>query len=180
MRRVFFRLAIVLFTGLFSKGAGATPDFPLILKSRFNIATDPVLMCTLCHRNQSGGRDSVEQPFGITLMEHGLTSFDGAGLERILTEMEANGDDSDDDLVGDIAELKAGTDPNVNDITGKAGERARHGCYCSTPGGGAPRSPVGGPWLTALLICAWRIRRSAAGSTMRAARAEASVSSAWP
>jgi hypothetical protein len=162
MRRVFFRLSVVLFAMLFSKGARATPDFPLILRSRFNIATDPALMCTLCHRSAIGGAGMVTKPFGITLMKHGLMAFDSAGFSRILTEMETNGDDSDGDGVGDIAELKAGTDPNVNDVTGEAGEQPRYGCFCNTPRGGAHRSTTGGPWLTALLFCAWRVRSSSA------------------
>jgi len=126
----------------------------------FKIATDASQMCTFCHRSLSGGPMSVSKPFGLTLMKYGLTPYGPAALIRILAEMEANGDDSDGDLAGDIVELRAGTDPNVNDITGEAFEQPRHGFYCSTPCRGAPVS-TGGAWLTVFLLCAWRIRRSA-------------------
>jgi hypothetical protein len=163
MQRVVFRLSILLFVALFSKGALATADFPDDLKARFNIATDASQMCTYCHANLNGGRETVSQPFGRTLMKHGLTKNDREGLVRILTAMEASGDDdSDEDLVGDIAELRAGTDPNVNDITGEGPEQRRYGFYCSTPRGGAPLSATGWVWPTALLLCAWRIRGSSA------------------
>jgi hypothetical protein len=120
-------------------------------------------MCTYCHQDLNGGPRTVSQPFGKTLMKHGLTKYDAAGLARILTAMEASGDDdSDGDLVSDIAELRAGTDPNVNDITGEAPQQRRYGLYCSTPRGGAPLSATGWVWPTALLLFAWRIRRSSA------------------
>jgi len=162
MQPAFFRFSIALFALLFSKGALATANFPSILKARYNISTDIELMCTLCHETPRGGPKSVKQPFGITLMNRGLVAYDINGLVRILTEMEAIEPDSDGDLVGDISELKRGTDPNVNDITGEAAELPRYGWYCSTPRGGAPLSATGGVWPTALLLCAWCIRRSSA------------------
>jgi hypothetical protein len=164
MNRVFFRLSIALFAVLFSKRALATPDFPDVLKARFNIPTDASQMCTLCHQTLSGGPTTATQPFGVTLVKYGLMKFDVAGLGRILTEMETSGeDDSDGDLVGDIAELRAGTNPNVNDATGETVEQPRYGCYCSTPRGGtAPRSTTGGPCLSVLLLCAWFVRTALA------------------
>ena len=56
--------------------------------------------------------------------------------------MQVNGDDSDGDRVGDIAELLQGTDPNVPE-GGPPPEEARYGCYCSAVGGLSASSGAG-------------------------------------
>jgi hypothetical protein len=82
-------------------------------------------------------------------------------LSQVITQLEADGTDSDGDGQGDVAELRAGTNPND---TGSTPLR----CYTPPPaegeGGCAVRTttrPAGLPLAAALLIAAMMLRRRA-------------------
>ena len=65
------------------------------------------------------------------MVEHGLAPFDEAALKSALAAMESEKVDSDGDGVTDIAELKAGTDPNVGKAGTPAPLRPEYGCTIS-------------------------------------------------
>ena len=87
----------------------------------------------LCHLYLQGGLGTVVKPFGLELMTRGLTGSNGEEvLPGLLDDME-NEDppsDVDGDGVGDIDELRDGTDPNV---AGSTLEPPKYGCLSTTP-----------------------------------------------
>ncbi|WP_394829145.1 thrombospondin type 3 repeat-containing protein [Pendulispora albinea] len=91
--------------------ASATPNFPPAIQSTLQLNAAPP--CTLCHLTDSGGKGTVVTPFGRLMMQRGLVEEDETALKTALMAVEAEGKDSDGDGVGDIAELRAGTDPNT-------------------------------------------------------------------
>jgi MYXO-CTERM domain-containing protein len=110
--------------------AAANPKYPAIVFNELGLEVAP--QCTLCHRDLNGGRGTVEKPFGLDAMDHGLTGTNGADeLPGILDDMEADGTDGDKDGVGDIEELKEGTDPNV---AGSTLSPPKYGCLSTTSG----------------------------------------------
>jgi MYXO-CTERM domain-containing protein len=113
--------------------AAANPKYPAIVYNELGLDVAPA--CTLCHRDNLGGLGTVEKPFGLELMDRGLTATNGEDvLPGLLDDMEADEVDSDGDKVGDIAELKEGTDPNV---AGSTLSPPKYGCL-STASGTAP------------------------------------------
>ena len=137
MARSMLRWSVVLGVCLSSVNAFASERFPLIMREQLKLSADP--LCTICHDTLIGGKDSVKTAFGKTAMtKYSLRQLDFEGLKAVLTKMEADGVDSDGDKIGDIAELRAGTDPN--DGPGiSASEDPRYGLYCSA-------SPQRAPW----------------------------------
>lgn len=107
LRRFAFALVLAL-----PFAARASESYPSRIRSDLGLSYTP--QCTLCHRTNSGGRGTVTTPFGKTTMSpYGLGAGSTSKLDSVLQQMEADGVDSDGDGVGDIAELRAGTDPNV-------------------------------------------------------------------
>lgn len=105
------RLALLLALAL-PASALASPTYPPRIKSQLSMSVEP--QCTLCHTTNTGGRGTVTTPFGRTAMNtYGLTSNNVNLLATVLQRMEADGVDSDGDGTGDIAELRAGRNPNV-------------------------------------------------------------------
>lgn len=87
--------------------------------------------CTICHLNNEGEKGTVVKPFGIWMYEHGLRGDSTREeLNDLLDENEEKGVDSDGDKVGDIDEIRAGTDPNV---VGNTLEPPQYGCLSATP-----------------------------------------------
>jgi MYXO-CTERM domain-containing protein len=115
---------------LFVHTAAANPKYPAIVYNELGLDVAPA--CTLCHRDNLGGLGTVEKPFGLELMDRGLTATNGADeLPGLLDDMETDEVDSDGDGVGDIAELKDGTDPNV---AGSTLSPPKYGCLSTTSG----------------------------------------------
>jgi hypothetical protein len=121
-------------------------------------------LCTVCHLTLIGGRDTVTRPFGMTVMKkYGVTLLNVQGLRNALTQMAANKDDSDQDGVDDITELKAGTDPNVGEGGPAGDEGPQFGCQFAS---GAARSGLSwamGAWIAGVAVASRRrsARRSA-------------------
>src|SRR5262249_60151873 len=69
--------------------------------------------CTLGHETESGGFGTVTKPFGKSMQARGLVAQNLGSLDTALDALAAEHTDSDHDGVGDIDELKAGSDPNV-------------------------------------------------------------------
>ena len=110
--------------------AAANPKYPAIVYNHLGLDVAPA--CTLCHRDNLGGKGTVEKPFGLWMYDNGLR---GDSTEQDLTDLldqnEADEVDSDGDGVGDIAELQDGTDPNV---AGSTLSPPKYGCLSTTSG----------------------------------------------
>lgn len=107
--------------------ARASVTFPEALRQQLGLAeiagTPPG--CQLCHRDDAGGVKTAIKPLGRSLLQAGAASGSVPSLQAALASLEANGTDSDGDGQGDIAELRAGTDPNVPDaVLGEGGAAA--------------------------------------------------------
>ena len=157
MNRVALRVFFALLVLSLSRAALASDPFPAAIKAQLMLPGEPPA-CTLCHQTLIGGLMTVTKPFGRNLREkYKVTLLNVPGLQSAIMQAQANGDDSDGDGVGDIAELLQGTDPNVPE-GGIAVDEPRFGCYCSA--GPAPRASTAGgaAWLTALGLSGLRRR----------------------
>ena len=96
---------------LLAAPAWASDTFPAFIKNKYNLASLPD--CALCHTNGITGLGTVNTPFGKAARMHGLVAGDTASLNAALDAMAAENVDSDADGVTDVAELMAGTSPNV-------------------------------------------------------------------
>lgn len=130
--------------------ARATPNFPAAVASRLGLASQPD--CTLCHVGQPA-RGTVTTPFGTTLRSRGAKAYDEASVNTALDALAAEQKDSDGDGASDIAELKAGEDPNLG-----AGESAVVPAYGCATGGTPDEGAVGAGILVALTLFATRKR----------------------
>jgi hypothetical protein len=151
------RVCLALVVLSLAPPALASELYTNVIQTQLNLPEKP--LCNLCHQTVVGGPLMVTKLFGIRLRDkYGLRGADLAGLQRILMQMQASGeDDSDGDGIGDIAELLQGTDPNVPE-GGVAADEPRYGCYCSAvPAPSAP-AVAGAAWLSGLALSSWRRR----------------------
>jgi hypothetical protein len=146
-------LAAVILTAL---PLSASPSYPQALEAELELSCAPA--CTLCHDTMEGGSLTANRPVGIALRRLRLASGDPQQLLQVIAQLESNGTDSDGDGTGDVAELRAGGNPNDPD-------NAPLGCYTPPPAeeeGGcavAAGAPSGGlPLITGLLIAALMLR----------------------
>ncbi|MEP7126749.1 MAG: hypothetical protein ABJE95_37815 [Byssovorax sp.] len=139
--RWFASTAALAGTLLFAGAASASPNYPDTVKSHLSLGSAPE--CALCHSGGMTGLGTVNTLFGTTARtKYNLTPGDTALLTSVLDKMKADGVDSDGDMVGDIDELIAGTDPNVAG-GGKvvAKPDLTYGCAATVaPGGPIPSS----------------------------------------
>lgn len=104
---------LTLLCSLLASASWASSSFPPVVHSHLSLAADPA--CALCHTNGITGYGTVTTPFGLTVhVTYGAQAGNEPSLTAALDKMADAGTDSDGDGVSDIAELKAGTDPNVS------------------------------------------------------------------
>ncbi len=98
-----------------SRYAGASVEYPAEVKQFFGVTTLPAAppSCTLCHRDNNGGADTVIRPLGQTLIRLGAVKNSVPSLKAALQQLEQSGTDSDGDGTSDAAELSMGSDPNI-------------------------------------------------------------------
>lgn len=141
--------------------SAASQTYPQAVADHLNPPCFP--QCTDCHRDNVGGRKTVDKPFGLALMDLGLRFAMPQRIPELLDQLEAAGTDSDGDGVGDVAELRAGEDPNGEGAL--CGSELKYGCF-NRVAGAPPRgdAPVAGAgvMLVALALVARR-RKSAKG-----------------
>jgi hypothetical protein len=107
------RTSFSLLLFLFPQASFATPTFPSAVARDLNLAHEPG--CTLCHTGGVTQRGTVTTPVGTSLRARGLVAYDEQSLSAALGRLEADAVDSDGDGRTDVAELRAGTNPNVAD-----------------------------------------------------------------
>jgi len=128
---------------LLSVPAQAKPDFPPEIAQHVSAPIAPA--CSVCHLDGKTGGITVVTPFAMALRAHGFADS-SASLLAALDQMATDGTDSDGDGVSDVAELRAGTDPN-SPVPGAATADPTYGC--------AVASPPGRPgWTVPLLLSA--------------------------
>lgn len=92
--------------------ASASTGYPAEIAAYLGLACEP--QCTACHVDNGGGNGTVTQPFGVALMDRGLTGgSQNALLDSALDAVHAEGVDSDGDGVIDTDALAGGVDPNT-------------------------------------------------------------------
>ncbi len=153
---------------LLAAPARASSFYPGEVQSHVGAKSLPA--CTLCHKTLLGGFGTATQPFGVSVRAHGGVAQSASALDAALDKMAADGTDSDGDCVGDIAELKAGTDPNSSadnpGACGDAGPRPGGGPVSATPipeyGCAMTTSPVEegpAPFALGAALVAWVVLR---------------------
>lgn len=95
---------------LFSSRAAASPTYPGELQALLDMPCVP--QCTLCHRDNNGGRGTVVTPFGQAMRQAGLVYKRPDLIQPALDKLQQEGVDSDGDGVGDVDELRQGRNPN--------------------------------------------------------------------
>ena len=107
MRFAILLSSLVTFVAL---PAVASPTYPGTLADQLELECAPA--CVLCHNTMEGGPATANRPVGIALRRLGLMSGNPQQLLQVIAQLEANGTDSDGDGQGDVAELRAGNNPN--------------------------------------------------------------------
>jgi hypothetical protein len=108
-----FRMSVM--AALLAGSAWASSGYPGGVQSKLGLSGLPQANCQLCHQSPGGG-DTVSRVFGIAMKARGLTGGGNVtALNAALDALEAAGTDSDNDGTGDVAELRAGRNPNVRD-----------------------------------------------------------------
>ena len=140
-------LAVTAFAGCIAD-AQAKDEFPSEIE-RDVAGVSYEVPCGVCHIKGNTGGSTPIMPFALALRDRGL-SGDRVSLSTALAKLAADGTDSDGDGVGDIDELKAGTDPNSSSNADIATVQAPgYGCGGTAPHGG------GGPDAAAAFGLAW-------------------------
>ncbi len=80
--------------------SAASPTYPQAMADHLDPPCIP--QCTVCHRDNVGGRKTVDKPFGLSIMELGLRFAAPQRIPELLDQMEAEGVDSDGDGAGDV------------------------------------------------------------------------------
>jgi hypothetical protein len=145
----------------FAPPASASTTFPEALRSKLGLAqiAGPGPGCQLCHQNDEGGLKTATKPLARSLLKAGTMGASVPSLLAALDLLDSQNTDSDHDGSPDIAELQAGTDPNVAEAGTPPGEDIplpETGCAVARPAAGAG---AWAPFVAALLLLARRSRR---------------------
>jgi hypothetical protein len=136
--------------------AGASSDYPDIIKTKLGLAKAPD--CVLCHSDDKGGNGTIVTWVGLSMQDFGLQGKRPDVLDATLDRIAREEWDSDGDSLPDVEELRLGSDPN--DGPGRTDGPPRPGRGCSL--GGSPNAEGGA--MVILLALAALARRSVASA----------------
>ena len=138
--------------------AFAVPRYPGSITDYFTPHLGYTPPCGLCHIDGTTGSGSVQTPFGISMLAHGLTS-DRSTLTPALDALKTDNVDSDGDGVSDIDELMADTDPNTSSNVPLSSSDPSYGCaIASGRAGHVPCTALETAVLAALVLLRRRRR----------------------
>jgi hypothetical protein len=137
--------------------AAASETYPTNIKAKLMLdaAPGPGKGCQLCHKDDEGGTMNVDKPFGLALMRADAKGANIPSLLAAIDVLEADGEDSDGDGTPDIAELRAGSDPNVGEDGSIPMQVPLPQTGCSV----RARAGAGCAWAAALPGLLWLCRR---------------------
>ena len=138
-------------------------DFPEELQSAADMPCRPA--CTLCHADPSGGTGTVVEPFGRAMRLRGLRGKHASTIAPALAVLESDGADSDGDGMGDVAELAAGQNPNVEGDDSLCGPT--YGCFRVEPRGSLEHDALVGFFTLGVLGLLWARRARSARRAKR-------------
>jgi hypothetical protein len=158
--------AVAAVVALSPRPAAAKREFVDLIATHLTLPYEPP--CRLCHIQGTTGSGTIQTPFGVSMLAHGMTKS-GETVTPALDAMAADRTDSDGDGRPDIDELAADEDPNtaVNVPLGPGGPT--YGCAV---GPGRPASAGGAAALSAVLAMV-AIGRRRRRRTRARARAQA-------
>jgi hypothetical protein len=113
MRVAFLRCSWFLALGLLpltARDAQAKERFVDVIATHLALPYQPP--CRVCHIQGTTGPGSVQTPFGVSMLAHGLTSSQDT-VSTALDGLAADMTDSDGDGDPDIDELRKNADPNT-------------------------------------------------------------------
>jgi len=114
------------------------PRFPREVAD--DLQTEAVPGCKICHLEAKVAGFTAVTPFALSLEARGFEG--GSTLASALAQSEVDEVDSDGDGTIDVAELRAGTDPNSPFAGAPSGEDPTYGCaLAGAPNHRAPPSP---------------------------------------
>ena len=131
--------------------ARAKEEFPAVIAGDLSLPYQ--VPCSICHIKGNTGSATPITPFALSMRSRGLTGETGT-LATALSKLESDSVDSDGDGTSDVAELRAGTDPNSSANASIIDEPAPgYGC-----GGTAPQGRSA-PGAAAALTLGWLLLR---------------------
>jgi len=152
---------VLLSAALIPGSAHASATFPPAIQKYFTPPLPAEPGCTLCHRDDNGGKGTIATPFGLALLNNYVVKGNDntAALVAALAAMKADQWDSDGDGDPDVDELANGTDPNMAPIRADLPETPQLEYGCSIRTG---RHGIGTGWPVIALLggaLLWRGRR---------------------
>ena len=144
------RVKVALFSLVTSVAvsASAEPEFPGAIKEAAGIPCTPT--CLLCHTAIPGTLLNLKQPFGLTVLGHGVQPGHPESMHTVVARLREDKFDTDGDHKIDVDELAIDSNPSdphpQADICGPL-----YGCGAHlAPALPPPRAPV--PWWVAVAL----------------------------
>jgi len=151
--RTIVAFLVLVVMALAAREGLAKSEFVRIIAEHLMLPYDPP--CRVCHIQGTTGPGSVQTPFGMSMLAHGLTSSPDS-VPIALDAMDSDRTDSDGDSVPDVDELRANSDPNTPVPVALGSAEPTYGCAVA-PGCSPPASGVFTAVLLAATLLRWRV-----------------------